>query len=164
MKIRKSSVVAHIGKLSLQVPDLTLYLGPKPKNEDRGENLSIDPNFGIGPVDEILDLPDDYFMRARYDYLTIGRETGFLYLSPKGYNALKPMLQEVFAELEKLSSVYFRPRGTWADFERAVEQFFATVQRATRKRAETFQRKAGEVNQACSAVFDDNGDLADGYA
>lgn len=170
MKIRKSTVVAHIGKLSVQVPDLTLDMGAEGRLTLRSsippanENLNADPNFGIGPRDEILDLPDDYFMRVRNNLLTVGREQGFLFISPKGYEALKPMLRDVFTALEQLPDAQFRARGTWTDFERAVEKFHVDVKQATRKRAVMLQRKAGEVNQACSAVFDDDDNPADGYA
>jgi hypothetical protein len=154
-RLRKSALVANLRYLSLQIPDIVLNLGTPQQQKEQAESLKCDPNFGIGETDVMLDLPDDYFMRCGGSQggLAVGKEAGFLYLSPRGYAAVKPMLKEAFAGQEARPGVAFRPRGSWRQFELTVAEFFKGIERNSRERIGKLRVKASNVQNAVDNVF-----------
>jgi len=107
MKIDLSSIT-HLmeqGYLSLQVPELYIGCAPDPKN--------------------LVDVPDEYFIRNNYDKPAVGRESGFLYLSRKGYEHFKPTIKSKWSTM----------RGhTWKEFEDYAETLLKNMLKSARDR------------------------------
>lgn len=126
MKILEGAIVdsAKKGYLSLQVPDIAIGY----------------------PQPPMVDAPDEWFVVLTGERPVIGRETGFLYLSRKGYEANKKLLRD---------AIDGNPRGiTWEQFESAAEAHFAKVKTKTQKYVDQLQSKLETIKEKMEMLED----------
>jgi len=127
MKILKGSITTLMseGYMTLQVPTIA---------------LSLD-----GIKAEMAEAPDDWFMFVTRERLAVGREQGFLHLSPKGYRANLDAIKAAWEACpldRRRSGRYTSGREwdgnakgwqvvSWAAFQAEAEMFFAVIQKGT---------------------------------
>lgn len=120
MRIFKSSItaMARQGRASLQVPDVAI-----------GK-----------PIPETEEYPDDWFIVLKDNRPAIGRESGFLHLTRKGFEANKHQLQQALVG---------NPRGTtWEVFESIIMRDFAQVEKNSQKYINDLQKKIVDIQKA----------------
>lgn len=153
MLVHKTTIVGNLryagsNDRGVQLPTIRLVIPGEP--QIRG----VDPNFGVGDVDELVEVADSWFMWEKGGALVCGKEQGFLFLSPAGFQALKPLLKEAFDNLKQRPDPAFRPRvDTWEDLEAGVARFFEKIKAGTEKKRDLLQSKANELTQSLVETF-----------
>jgi hypothetical protein len=110
------------------------------------EGSPVDPNFGTNGINEFVDVEEDYFFRTHFDRgIPIGKENSGSYLSPKGFESLKPKIKEVYDRLCVLPDAHFRPRSSWDELEAGVPKFYEQVKLQTAKRIKEMQDKLAQL-------------------
>lgn len=122
MKIYKGTLwqPASGGHLSLQVPDRA---------------------FGV-PIPDTEEVPDDWIIVLRHRRPAIGRESGFSFLTKKGYEANKDQILKAFS----------KAGGTVEEFEQYVKNHFAAVNKATKKYMARLNQKIEELSEIALAT------------
>ncbi len=88
----------------------------------RQMSIQIPKNcFGSSPV--FIEVPDYWFMKLKNKHLCFGEESGYLYLSPKGWIENKDRIKEVFESSKS--------NQDWSVFEETVKVFFTMVHKRT---------------------------------
>ena len=124
MQIIKGTItqLASKGYLTLQIPDVSLGAVPR-----------------CGP--EWEEAPDEWFvsLKASGHPVTSNRETGYRYLSRKGWEANKDALKRAFVG---------NPRAnTWEDMEAHVAEHFAKVERKTQEYLRQLREKIAAIEK-----------------
>jgi len=144
MRILKGSITTLMGEgyMTLQVPTIA---------------LSLD-----GIKAEMVEAPDEWFMFVTRERLAVGREQGFLWLSPKGYRANLDALKAAWEACptgRRRSGRYTSGREwdgnakgwqesaaerdvSWAAFQAETEVFFSLIQENTAKEGVKAQGRA----------------------
>lgn len=105
MKVIKSaiSMLSSEGRITLQVPNRALRLPGQPEAEYE-------------------EVPDEWLITLKDGRPAAGKESGFLFLTRKGWDANKVKIKEVFSKAK------FQ-RGTWEEFEAHAEEHFTKVKK-----------------------------------
>jgi len=131
MEILKDAITssARGGYLSLQIPEIAVRFN--------------------GGQDEVENIPDDWVCRLKScDRPAVGKESGFLYLTRKGYEANKPAIRAAFEQA--IASGTDRTGGIgWPAFEQAAAFHFSEVER---RRAKLIAELTVKLEQANSFV------------
>ena len=100
----------------------------------------------IGGTPNTLTLPDSWFCYIRADKSPcIGRQTGFLYLTEKGYLANKNHIKAAF--LKALASGIARRGATsWQDFENHAAWHFSEVRSQLSKLVNKHTKTIAQLN------------------
>lgn len=125
MKILKGSIpqLASEGYLTLQIPAFDIWIGESPV------------------ASSYEDVPDEWVTILRSNnQFCIGKETGFLFLTRKGWEANKEAIKEAF-EKSKMK------RGTWQEFEKHAEDHFADVLSSNTKRLKYLESRVAELKE-----------------
>ncbi len=88
--------------------------------------------------------PKDYFMTLASEALAVGKESGFLYLSPKGYEALKETLRNDFPP--PLTHLGYEVKFTFDDVEKYAAKFFKEVREKTEKKRNGLLAKLSQID------------------
>lgn len=137
----------------LQIPTLEIDFSGAPHIAPY-TGQPVDINFGTGGVEEMLPVSDDYFIEVRDGAIAVGREEGFLFLSEKGWKALRPKIEKAYDEQQKLAVPGHRPRtSSFKEAEEGVMKFFKSVEKKTRQKAEKLRKKADEAEAAVKKHF-----------
>ena len=112
MKIPINSLFNNIAHFTIQIPQISY-------------NCTIDPAGGPPTFTEptMVDIPDDWVILLRGNRPCVGKETGFLYFTRKGYNA----------NLDEIKKIWESTGQEWAKFEEMVESHFKAVEKAANK-------------------------------
>ena len=101
-------------------------------------SIGRDSNGDVGVISDInsdeptsIEVPDDWFMRIKSERLAVGKEKGFLFISPKGYEANKADLLEAFEM--GVATTGRNDDMSRDDFDRYAQDFFAKVKAKTEK-------------------------------
>lgn len=110
------------------------------------------PMFSIGGVPEIEDLPDEWFIFVKDYSPCIGKETGFLYLSRKGYVANKDKIKEVFLEgySKRIQSSNFDKEKIWNQFDNTILEFYEKVDTKFKQKIALYRKKLQELEESYS--------------
>ncbi len=130
MQILKNSItsLARRGYITLQVPTRDLWLTENP------------------PEPEIEEIPDDWIILLRANNsIAIGKESGFCYLTKKGWEHNKDEIMEAFLSAQ-------HPRGTWEDFENHAETHFDDVKAVSKNRLKFLETKAQQMKDKLSEM------------
>lgn len=95
----------------------------------------------VGTTGEDEEIPDDWVYEGGYDHVpSVGKESGFTFLTPKGWLACKARIKEAFDALAP------GPRGmTWEEYERLVEENFAKARKSTNNKIALLTKKLDEL-------------------
>ena len=135
MKISKSTLyqLRKCGYDGLQIPTIELY---------------FNDGTPIRPPSDIIELPDDYFQKLDTNYLPTKSDNHLLFLSRKGYEALKEDIKTAF-----LSNGAYRYGATkeenWAHFERVAEKHFQNVEKKLSNKIKSLEKKLEELKSLC---------------
>lgn len=105
--------------------------------------------FTLAPQE---DVPDEWVMKRKGNRLALPNESSYSCdLSPKGFAALKSKLQAQFQNPTKEGRIpqvgyptliRLNEHSTWQDYEAAVMDAFAIIERATKKHIASLKNKA----------------------
>lgn len=144
MKCSLRQILAHpsMGRPTIQVPEIDVDVD----NDMRAVAYHYtDPDNPIRDPNQLVEYPDDFFMRVKTNRLTSGKESGFLYLSPKGWEHFKAEIKKAFEDSDN-------PRGTWDEFENKVQELFAEIRKVSQKREQRLRQQADELSQKLSQI------------
>lgn len=124
------------GYISLQIPEYDI-------DTRTGVSMSIDN----AKPEDVVDMPDDWFMYVNGELPVIGKQTGFLHLTRKGYEANKDRLKEALKHAIKIG--YDRTDGKgWIVFEKHAEKHFADMHKAVGRKRMYFKKMLAELDKA----------------
>lgn len=144
------SFVADEGEISLQVRQFV---------------VRVEPGVAVATKVE-LGVPEDFLLTIRYRgggwvaKPTLAKSShGFWHLSPKGFNALKDELREVWEAAPKLkrrepNGGHYNPSLTWADFEAYAKEFFKLVEETTTKEVLALNRQANNLQRKLAKALE----------
>jgi len=121
--------LASQGYLSLQVPQYDIII-----KEERAFAQSLIDAEGAE------EHPDDWFVWLKNHRPVVGRESGFLFLTKKGWKANKEKIKEAF-QASKMK------RGTWQEFEQHAEYHLTEVEEKTKKYINFLKKKIDTLNE-----------------
>lgn len=125
MKLLDGSIeaLAKEGRHSIQIPEII-----------------IGSTAGIPEIE----CPNDWFWRM--NHLKLPCRQGFLYLTRKGYAANRENIREAFLSACRRAGSTNMNRD-WAKFEKSIDQFFADVDTAVRKKIASLRSKIAELER-----------------
>ena len=125
MKLHKDAItrLASEGRITLQIPQHIIWFDKEPKQIETEE------------------VPDSWVVSLRSNRSpAVGKESGFYFLTKKGWEANKNRIKEAFLRAE------FQ-RGTWVEFELHAEEHFKKVEKASIKRLAYLEKKVQQVKE-----------------
>ena len=134
MKMSKQLLTYNVstGYISLQIPELIL---------DTDNQTLI---LASGTMSDVIDMPDEWFMRKYGSKICIGKRTGVLYFSRKGYNANKDLLKTAFEEAIQRGHDRIDGKG-WKLFEQKAEEFFSKLSKSVAREEKHFNKMLKEL-------------------
>jgi len=148
MLVNKSALtqLASEGRYTLQVPQYCIHVNPD------GQAVC-----DVSQHPDAIEIPDDYIMTCKRQgskmRLCTGRESGFWFLSPKGYEALKNDLREAYeARVQQWNEEGIAHTGSWEQFEAVAKTFFKEVKEATLKHRDNLRKKADQAQAGVDAM------------
>jgi len=134
------------GYVTLQVPQFNISFG-------RNGGVLEDGQIPRSPEDT-MDIPNDYLYELKHCGMksrpTIGKESGFTYITRKGYEALKPQIKEAFlsafhAGRARVPETVETEEEAWSVFEQYAETHFSEVEECIAKQLKQYQAKVSEL-------------------
>jgi len=123
--------LASEGRLTLQVPQYDIII--KEGRAFFAQSLTC--------AEGAKEHPDEWFVWLKNSRPAIGRESGFLFLTRKGWEANKEEIKKAF-EASKTK------RGTWKEFEDHAEYHLKEVEEKTQKHIRFLQKKIDVLNES----------------
>lgn len=147
MKISESALTSHAssGTLTLQIPDTVIVFDHNHPAAGVGGLVHGVPK-AVSSVDvatDVIDVPNDWFCHLRHNIPVVGRGSGFLYLTRKGFEANKDKLRAAYMawsfianlvnsdhpKYNKSSPDNQLPEKAWQKFEEEAGKHFAEVEK-----------------------------------
>ena len=108
--------------------------------------VKVTPESAIGftasqsPEDKVVECPDEWFVRLRYDHPVVGRQQGYLHISRKGWKANQE-------QIKKLSEAKGQD---WEEYQKWAEEHFERVEKATKKAIEQAKKNLAQLEKAAT--------------
>lgn len=130
MKIPMSSLLNNIASGTLQVPQYGYQHTP------------ADVGPGTFTQIQMVEIPDDWVIMLRGNRPCVGKETGYLYLTKKGYAANIPQIRQIWEAAG----------GQWSEFEKMAESHFKAVEKATMRLINELKKRVEQAEALLTKI------------
>ena len=108
--------------------------------------------LGSGPYPDVIDVPAEWFMLTTSGRASVGKESGFMMVSPKGWAANKDAIEKAFKSYSGFMSDS-RKKMDWDEFVALVEAQFRSWEMGNKRHKKELEKKIDNLKKAMQFYY-----------